>query len=526
MHSDIDINTHLQFFLDDINNNMNSHFTIINSKGEKNKEKFQSEKLIKSLISTGISINLSIKLLEYVTNKIIQNHDKKTLTTSEIREIVRNSLYSISSIDGIEVDHRQCQIWGDVYLRKYGNPDGPIEIVHIDGDYQNLDYDFLEKEVIPEVLSEIMRMEKSEISKYVPNKEIVSMGNELMRAITELGIYKMSHRALLLLTKEIAIQPPHPWVIDPNNSFDYVSSDVTKASTHMKDAQLYYNEGNFSYCKNSILECVHHTSSAILGYYNEFYGCDHLSTFYNLINVTKKIVKGKESELFKDSKIILLKNDINFCEMSLLDFSDLLKKIKRNLQTIYNDDALEEILPLLNKYVNICETLTSGRSYLIKELEHSTEIDDERLKGKVYEDTVKKILDLADCFTIKSDVHLNNKQFDLVIEHRCKRETFSEIKKYIFVECKNRNKKTDIEVIEKLGKRIEEKSDRLCNTGIVVSAKGFTKGAISEALKYLDKGTFIILLKNIDLYGMIEGDVIKELETKINILFYGLIDVE
>jgi len=75
-----------------------------------------------------------------------------------------------------------------------------------------------------------------------------------------------------------------------------------------------------------------------------------------------------------------------------------------------------------------------------------------------------------------------------------------------------------------LGKRIEETPNRFCNTGILVSAKGFSGPAIAEALSFVGKGTVIILLKNRDLYEMIEKDIIRELDAKITMLFYGKIE--
>lgn len=513
----------IQHFFNEKNTKMNSLFIIVNSKNKnKTNEKFESEKLVNSLISTGIPLIYAIKILDIVTIKILESHENDILETSEIREIVRNSLYSLSSFDSNIIDQKQCQIWGDVYLRKYGNPDGPIEIIHINGEFEKLNYEILHKEIIPEVLAEIKGTEKSEISKFINANEIKGMGNELMRVITELGIYKITHRALLLLTKEIATQPPHPWVLDPNNSYDYINSDMKKSTEHLDLARIHYNSKNYSYCRNEISECLHHISSAILGYYGEFYGCEHLSTFYNLINKVKNL-QSKDSHLVNESKIRYLKDDIHFCNLTLRDFSDLLKKLNRCWHAIYRDEILTEMLPLLEKYHSICETLISGRNLLKDELDKAIN-EKKNLKGKAFESVVKKILELSNCFTVTNKVKRGFKEFDLVIEHNCNRDTFSEIKKYIYVECKNTRKKTSAEVIEKLGKRIEETSDRICNTGIVISSKGFSTEAKNEAIKYFDRGTLIILLKKFDLYEIIENDIMNELETKINLMFYGRLE--
>lgn len=512
--------TDLKNYLGKIDVKMNSHFIIINSKNPSIENRFEAEKLIHSLVSIGIPLTLTLKILEIITDHFINNYKNKKLETSEIRKIVRNSLYGLAEVG---VDPKQCLIWGDVYLRRYGNPKGPVEIIHRNGEFEKLDYETLQKKIILEVLAEIFNTEKSKILESVHKKELESMGNELMRVISELGIYRIHHRTLLLIAKEIAMQPPHPWFADPNKSFEYIAADLEKANRHLNNIKSYYNQGNFPNSRNSIRECIHHISTAILCYYNEISGCGELSAFYNLSNRIIELHQKKESFL-PGSKIQMLKQDIQFCNLTSVDLFDLLKNLKHNLDIIYRDEIIAETIPLLEKYLFICNSLVSGRLHLREELENAINCKDNKLKGQLYENAVKKVFELSNNFIVKKNIKIKTKQFDLIIEHKCKSEGFSEIKKYIYVECKNTDSKIGMEVIEKLGKRIDEASDRFCNTGIIVSANGFTKDAISEAISYLDKGTLIILLKNWDLYEMIEGDIIRELETKINMLFYGKIE--
>lgn len=523
MDSIINVENSINDFIKKIDIEMNSRFNIVNSK-TRTKEKFESEKLIYSLTYIGIPLTHTLKILNIVTDNIIKEHKKREVETFEIRKVVRNSLYALHSVEEIGVDAQQCQIWGDVYLRKYGNPEGPLEIIHRDGEFEKLDYKTLQDKIIPEVFADILHTEKSKILETIPKKERIDMGNELMRAILDLGIYRIHHRTLLLLTKDIAMQPPHPWVINSSKSFEYIKSDLEKADKHLKDIKSFYNEGKLPYCRNSIREFIHHVSAAVLGYYNEISGCGELSAFYNLINVVNKIIRGNESDLFEESKIQMIKQDLSFCNLTLLDFSEFLKDLKHYLHIIHRDEIIEEMIPLLEKYLSLCKGLVSGRIQLRGELECAINCRDEKLKGQLFEGVVKKIFELSKCFTVRKNVKRKNKEFDLVIEHGCKSKAFSEIKKYVYVECKNTARKADVEVVEKLGKRIEDASDRFCNTGIIISAKGFTKGAIDEAISYFDKDTVIILLQKGDLSEMIKKDIIKELETKIDMLFYGKVE--
>jgi hypothetical protein len=195
------------------------------------------------------------------------------------------------------------------------------------------------------------------------------------------------------------------------------------------------------------------------------------------------------------------------------------------LQISPDRDSIQETMPGLEEFVMISTNLAYGRERLKEELRNAINFDgDHKEKGELFENVVGKIFALSNDFDVRKDVKIRNKQFDLVIEHRCNYDEFLEVKKHIYVECKNTNSKVDVDVIEKLGNRIESASKRFCNTGVIISSKGFTKGAINEAIRYFDKGILIILIKERDLYDMIEGDLIKELNTKIGLLFYGKIE--
>lgn len=510
-------------YFEKIDGAMNSQFTIIDSKSRNYDEKidsgkFDSGKLIHSLVSIGIPLSVGLKMLEVVTDKIRDEYENRTLETSTIREYVRKSLLGLAEVG---VEQKQCLIWGDVYLRKYGNPKGPIDVIHRNGKFEKLDYEFLRDKIVLEIFVDILKTEKSKILKSISRKELVSMGNELMRVISELGIYRIHHRTLLLLAKEIAMQPPHPWVADPSELDRCVAEDLKKSITHLNKIQIHYDEGNLSNCRNSIREYIHHTSAAILNYYNEISGCGDLSAFYNLTNKVNAVLSVEKYPLPYESKILMIKEDVQFSNITLMDFSDLLKKLKNYMTIIDRDESINEMIPLLMKYQLICKNIVQSRLDLKGELEAVINTENLARKGVLFEDITKKILEQSKYFTVLHDVKSRKKQFDLVIEHNCKSDGFSDIKKHIYVECKNTKSKVGRDVVEKLGKRIEDISNRFCNTGIIVSANGFTTHAVDEAISYLDKGTLIILLQSSDLYAIIEGDIIKEFETKINLLFYG-----
>jgi hypothetical protein len=530
-------------FMKDIDSKINSKYTLIDSKKKGLTdaiEKFESEKLMYSLINLGVPLSISLKILNKIIDKIIYSHKDKLLETSDIRKVVSESLYESYAILDQKINPQKCRIWGDLYLRKYGNPKGPIQIIHRDGKIEDLDFELLEGDIIPYAFSDILKLEKSKIIKKFSKKERRDMGNELMRIILELGIYRIHHRTLILLTRDLAMQPPHPWVVDPDKSFEYIKYNLERADINLKETKDYYEKGNMARCRNSILETIHHTSAAIMGYYSEIPGCGLLAPFHNLVSLLEKLsfvflhpanevdrVESIKNEIniFGESKIWTISQDLNIYKKDFIYFYNLVTQIKHYLQISPEKESIREALPNLEEYLTISINLVYGKERLKEELNSAIRFDgDNKEKGQLFEDVVSKIFKLSDKFNVKKDVKIKNKQFDIIIEHKCDFESFLEVEKYIFVECKNTSTKADIEVIEKLGKRIEGTAKRFCNTGIIISPRGFTKAAISEAVSYFDKDILIILLKERDLYEMIEGDLIKELNTKIGMLFYGKIE--
>lgn len=549
----VSIEGSLKNYMSYVDNQINSEYKFIDSKekdttgGERD---FDSNRLIYSLTTIGIPLTYSIRILNIVVDKIVASHPKHELETFELRRIISDTLYALHSNEDLQVDPKRSQTWGDLYLRKYGNPEGPIQIIHRDGKIEDLTFKLLRNSVIPEVFSDILKIEKSQVYKRFIGMERDRMSKEIMDVIKEMGLFRIHHRTLLLLTRDLAMQPPHPWVVSIDNIFEYIDYNIAKVNKHFAEMSYYYDERNISFCRSSIYETLHHISAAILGYYNEIPGCGILAPFHNLCNLLDKLdkyykllhdqqantdsdriemidnkikkIKGQLNQ-FGDSKLWIFEQDLNYCGTTFEKFLINIKQIKHNLEFIYQPDTIDALIPLVEYYVNVGSGLVRGRSRLKEELELAI-ANEGKLKGKMFEDVVAKIFSLPPEFLIKKDVKIKNKQFDIVIEHKCTYDNFKEMKKYIFVECKNTGKRTGMEVVEKLGKRIDETPSRYCNSGIIVSAHGFTRDAAKEAISWNDKGTLLVLLSVRDLNEMIKGDVIREINNKINFLFYGKVD--
>jgi len=376
-------------YMSEIDSKINSKYTLIDSKKKRcsdAEDKFESEKLMSSLINLGIPLSFAFRILNNVAEKIIDTHKNELLETSDIRKVVSESLYESHEILGRKVNSQKCRIWGDLYLRKYGNPKGPIQIIHRDGKIEELSFGLLVEEIIPDVFSDILQIETNKIKNKFSKKERTDMGNELMRIILELGIYRLHHRTLILLTRDLAMQPPHPWIVDPDKTFEYIKYNLDKANKNLTDTKTFYEKNNIARCRNSIFETIHHTSAAILGQYNEIPGCGLLAPFHNLISLLDKlsfvflhpsdevarVEKIKNSiNVFGESKIWTISQDLNIYKVSFNQFYSLTKKLERDLQIHPDKESIQEAIPSLEEYMAISTNLVHGRERLKEEFNTS-----------------------------------------------------------------------------------------------------------------------------------------------------------
>ena len=148
---------------------VNNKFILIDSKNKESKRgiKFESGKIIDSLTNIGIPLINSLSVLDMVVDKINEYPLNTALKTSDLRKLVSNSLYTLHTKNGVSANAQKCQIWGDLYLRKYGNPEGPIQILHRDGRIEVLNYDLIQNSLIPDAFSEILNIDKSIVLKKI-----------------------------------------------------------------------------------------------------------------------------------------------------------------------------------------------------------------------------------------------------------------------------------------------------------------------------------------------------------------------
>lgn len=374
-----------------INSDFNNRYDVIDSKAPKRDIVFDAGKIIESLISSGVPLLNTFHVLDEAKRLIFCEHKNTILKTSEISGYIRSSLHCLERFG---VSAHACQEWGDTYVRKYGNPHGKMKVIHRDGTFDDLDFEYVKTHLLPEILSEICSMPTSKLSSVFHRKDFVDMANELMNVIQGFGLYRIHHRTLLLLSMDIALQPPHPWFPTNTQALDNVEYDMERANHHLEVMRISLENRVFPRARNSFRECLSHCASALLAYYNEVLGCGELAPFHNLREAIKSIQDHSDDIRIKNSKIHLLSQDICLIGLSLSDLQELLSRLNHLLQIIYREDAVKESFEVLQKYFEITRDIVSAKYLLKTELEKVTALKTAD-KGISYENVVCNILKLC-----------------------------------------------------------------------------------------------------------------------------------
>lgn len=290
---------------------------------------FSSKRMIASLGLLGIPIDVCLQVLESVIPEF--EHiagENDSLEASHIRRCVANALMKFKSPF---YGSQKLQLWTDKYIRRYGNPDQRVEVIFNNGDIAYLDIDFLRNYLIPELINIILSQTKYEdFRKWVTGREIRRMAREILDAVSSLSIYRIHYDSLLQLSRELALQPPHPWLAPRAFDFEAVKYNFYKASKHRKNIETLVLHEDLPTILYSARECAHHSCAAILSYYGIFIGCGESAALNNLISILKRLYQKDERLIEHYSKISVFQRDIDRNRISISSLLSCLDRVKRS----------------------------------------------------------------------------------------------------------------------------------------------------------------------------------------------------
>ncbi|MEW6077477.1 MAG: hypothetical protein AB1724_06690 [Thermodesulfobacteriota bacterium] len=318
---------------------------------------FSSEKLFTSLTLLGIPINValhSIARTEYELTRL--SRDQKKISTDDIRWAVANSLYHYDSSGYCD---RRRQFWGDKYVRIYGRPNQQLIVISQDGGFHELNYKFIHNVIIPHLIESIWGAGKFEhLRKFISQDDKNEMADQILIAVKSLGIYRIHFSSLIKISRELALQPPHPWLVETAFDYESIDYDYKKAKKHCLDMIDNYEKRIIDSCLYSFRETVHHSSSAILAYYGIYMGCGYLAPLHTLHRIIVLIEQDKaiDATCFEQVDI---KSDLRNLGISIIEFNRCVKLLREQLSisSSSEDTDIEIAINLAKNLFEYCDNL-------------------------------------------------------------------------------------------------------------------------------------------------------------------------
>lgn len=217
---------------------------------------FSSRRLISSLSSIGITLDVAFIIIEHLPKSLGDIlSDSTNFSTNHVRMAVSKSIASLRPDEILRTDVFQKHLgiskssekemtatvremisgWAKRYARRYGNPSQITQILQENGEAVRLDYNFLKTELIPHVLRRVLGNDFSISSSTIVNKSIVSdMSRSTLEEFRRLGLYTIRYRTALWLAEDLAVHPPHPWIVSENTRDETIKYDLDRANANIK----------------------------------------------------------------------------------------------------------------------------------------------------------------------------------------------------------------------------------------------------------------------------------------------------
>lgn len=324
---------------------------------------FSSERLLISLARLGIPLVETLSVLDQVgeqLSKHAQKHLDEEVTTWHLRQIVFQALHHL---DPAKYDRSDIEKWGNAYARRFGNPKNRTSVVMDDGESEYLTFQFLTEQLIPEIVTEILDIQFDQLrTELISNKDIQRIADEILSVVQYMNVYEIHYDTLYRMVSDIALNPPHPWVVKSAFDESLIEYDMERATEHASQMLVAFEEGDSPSARHKCMECLEHSCSALLAYYGVFMG---VKPFHNLMRTLK--LPETNPLLWKRLKIHQLEGDLSGLNRSLMEFQMLLSKANK-LTSAYRDDKLGKLINRVTQIYNLVVEVLEHRKRIEKQL--------------------------------------------------------------------------------------------------------------------------------------------------------------
>lgn len=289
-------------------------------------EEFNVQKIFKSLIKIGVPIKKAFYVIEKVVLQITSvsyyDNNERNINTNDIKKCVYQQICNIPTDE--EASGYDINEWSGKYARRYGHDNHRMCIHMSDGSVRQLSYDF----ILNTLLKDLIVKTTGSIDYYESTyrNELKYMAEEIIYFLQNCDLYEVKYESLLVFIKEIATQPPHPWLLTDKTIDHIIAYNETTLKKHLKKIKEKKQE------EITILETIYHSTAIILGYCSMVIGFCESSPINILVQAINKMDKNKKIPV-KKSELLQLKSDLKKCNVDWGSFKILINRI-------YNDMIL------------------------------------------------------------------------------------------------------------------------------------------------------------------------------------------
>lgn len=314
-------------------------------------EKFNSWKIVRSLIEVEVSYNRALEITYQVIEKITEpkfHSLNNILSSEELRDVVYDTIIHFQP--SLTDSEYNISCWASRYARKYSR-DKEIIVFGKWGNCEKLNYYYIKNTLLKNVIDSVTN-NKIFYEKIFRN-ELTRMSESVLDFLKNMGIFEIREEALLELVIEYITQKPHPWLVN-NNRNKLIQYHKEQGINHINDLQ----DGS----KQTIItqmEAAYHICAAFLAQYDDYIGCTETSPITILAKAVNNMTNKEQSNVIvlpmQKFQIIQLKKDLESRGIKFEDFKKSINILNRNIVTSQKislketKDVLVELWGMLTK---------------------------------------------------------------------------------------------------------------------------------------------------------------------------------
>lgn len=307
---------------------------------------YSSEELFTSLMRIGIPFEPSIRIpfqVIPVLEEIIEDREPKFLDTADLRIAV---VRCISTLTFGGRSQEEVAMWSTAYVRRYGNPSNQFVKV-IDNEREvDLNYRYLREVIVSHVVRRIIGAEKfsdpiQDFRVVFSSKMVDRMCREIVHTVNTLNIYSIRYRTLIHLIEDLGLEPPHPWLVNPDTMEKVCGYNAERARYHLGQLSEIPEGKSPAFFNQSARECLRHLCAIMLTRYGAFLG---VGSRYGLLELRRLLtLKKRNPVLWEYCDISKIGEDLKAHGYSV---RQLIKELERVWFNLNADDRLPKFLSL------------------------------------------------------------------------------------------------------------------------------------------------------------------------------------